>query len=85
MIINLKKLNKNVTSNKNKTCTCWKWIKGLSKKLKKYQQKGLPKDLINKFSILNGAKYFSPGIPPNFLVFNGTTLYWHYSDWFVEI
>ena len=32
------------------------------KKLKKYQQKGLIKGLINKFSILNGAEYFSLGI-----------------------
>ena len=29
------------------------------KKLKRYQQKGLTKGLIYKFSILNGAKYFS--------------------------
>ena len=35
------------------------------KKLKKYQQK----DLRNKFSILNGAKYFSSGIFHNYLVF----------------
>ena len=26
--------------------------------LKQYQQKGLTKDLINKFGILNGTKYF---------------------------
>ena len=32
-------------------------------------KKGLTKDLINKFSILNGAKYFSSGIFQNYLVF----------------
>ena len=32
------------------------------KKLQKYQQEGLIKGLINKFSILNEAKYFSLGI-----------------------
>ena len=35
------------------------------KKLKQY----LRQDLIDKFSILNGAKYFSPGIFQNYLVF----------------
>ena len=30
--------------------------------------KGLRKDLINKFSIFNGAKYFSSGIFQNYLV-----------------
>ena len=31
--------------------------------------KGLTKDLIDKFSILNGAKYFSSGLFQNYLVF----------------
>ena len=31
----------------------------LSKKVKAISTKGLTKDLIHKFSILNGAKYFS--------------------------
>ena len=39
------------------------------KKLKQYQQKGLTKDLINKFNILNGAKYISLGIIQNYLAF----------------
>ena len=39
------------------------------KNLKQHQQKkGLNKDLINKFSILNGTKYFSSGIFQNYLV-----------------
>ena len=33
------------------------------------RSKGLTKDLINKLSIHNGAKYFSLGIFENFLVF----------------
>ena len=31
--------------------------------------KGLTKDLINGYKILNGAKYFSSGIFQNYLVF----------------
>ena len=43
---------KNVTSNENK-------LNELSKKVKSISTKGLTKDLINKISILNRAKYFS--------------------------
>ena len=67
---------KDVTSNKNE-------LNELSKKVKAISTKGLTKDLIDKFSILNGAKYFSLGIFPNYLVlipaikhikyFHGTT------------
>ena len=39
----------------------------LSKKA--ISRKGLTKELINKFSILNGAKHFSSGIFQNYLVF----------------
>ena len=53
---------KDVTSNKNE-------LNELSKKVKAISTKGLTKDLINKFSILNGAKYFSSGIFQNYLVF----------------
>ena len=53
---------KNVTSNKTE-------ITELSKKVKAISIKGLTKDLINKVSILNGAKYFSSGIFQNYLVF----------------
>ena len=41
----------------------------LSKKAKAISTKGLTKDLIYKFSILNRAKYFSLGIFQNYLVF----------------
>ena len=46
---------KDVTSNKSK-------LNELSEKFKAISTKGLTKDLINKFSILNGAKYLSLGI-----------------------
>ena len=38
------------------------------KKVKAISAKGLTKDLIDKFSILNGAKCFSSGIFQNYLV-----------------
>ena len=41
----------------------------LLKKLKAISTKGSTKDLINEFSILNGAKYFSSGTLQNHLVF----------------
>ena len=41
----------------------------IEKKIKAISTKGLTKDLIDKFSILNGAKYFSLGIFQNYLVF----------------
>ena len=53
---------KDVTSNKNE-------LNELSKKVKAISTKGLTKDLINKFSILSGAKYFPLGICQNYLVF----------------
>ena len=40
--------------------------------------KGLTKDLIDKFSILNGAKYFSSGLFQNYLVFVPTKNYIKY-------
>ena len=53
---------KDVTSNKNE-------LNELSKKVKAISTKGLTKDLIDKFSILNGAKYFSSGKFQIYLVF----------------
>ena len=53
---------KMVTSNKNK-------LNELSKNVKAISTQKLTKDLINKFSILNGAKYFCLGIFQNYLVF----------------
>ena len=42
------------------------------------KKKGLTKDLINEFSILNGAKYFSSGIFHNYLVFMPAKKYIRY-------
>ena len=39
------------------------------KKVKAITTNALTKDLMNKFSILNGARYFSSGVFPNYLVF----------------
>ena len=52
---------KDVTSNKNE-------LNELLKKVKAISIKGLTNDLINNFSILNGAKCFSSGIFQNYLV-----------------
>ena len=41
----------------------------LSKKVESISTKGLTKDLINKYKILNGTKYFSSAILQNYLVF----------------
>ena len=46
---------KGVTSKENE-------LNELSKKVKAIPKKGLTKDLIDKLSILDGAKYFSSGI-----------------------
>ena len=63
----------------------------ITEKVKPILSKGLTKDLINKSSILNGAKHFYSGI---FLIQNYFALCqlkihqkicWHYSNLFVEI
>ena len=46
-----------------------KKLNELSKKVKAIPTKGLTKDFINTFSILNGGKCFSSGIFQNYLVF----------------
>ena len=62
---------KDVTSNKSE-------LNELSKKFKAISTKELTKDLINKFSILNGAKYFTLGIFQNYLVFIPAKKYINY-------
>ena len=62
----VKKINFNnklkvVTSNKNELIE-------LSNKIKAISTKRLTNDLIDKFSILNSAKYFSLGIFQNYLI-----------------
>ena len=49
-------MNKNVTLNKTNYVLVENELNELSEKFK--ATKGLAKDLINRFSILNGAKYF---------------------------
>ena len=50
----------------------------LSKIVKVISTNELTKDLINKFCILNGAKYFSSGIFKNYLVFTPAKKYIKY-------
>ena len=59
---------KDVTSSKNK-------LNELTKKIIAISTKGLTKDLINKFSILNGAKYFSLRVFQDYLVSIPTNKY----------
>ena len=65
----LKNMNKNVTSNKTKHAIVENELNELSEKVKAISTKGLTKDLINKFSILNGVKYISSAIFKYYLVF----------------
>ena len=65
----LKNLNKNLSWNKTKHVLVENELNELSEKVKAISTKGLTKDLINKFSILNGAKYFPSGIFQNYLAF----------------
>ena len=45
------------------------------KEVKAISTKGSTRDLINKFSILNGTKYFSSGTFENYLVFTPAKKY----------
>ena len=59
----------NFTSNKTKHVLVEKELNELLEKVKAMSTKGLTKDLINKYTTLNGAKYFYSGILQNYLVF----------------
>ena len=61
----LKNLNKNVTRNRPKHVIFENELNELSGT--GISTKGLTKDLINEFSLLNGAKYFSSGLFQNYL------------------
>ena len=54
----LKHLNKNVTSNKTKDVLAENELNELSEKFKAISTKGLNKNMIIKYSILNEPKYF---------------------------
>ena len=61
--------NKNVTSNKTKYVLDENELNKLSKKVKPISTKELKRYLIDKFSILNGSKYFYLGIFQIYLAF----------------
>ena len=65
----LKYLNKNVISNKTKHVLVENELNELLEKVKAISTKRLTKNLINKFGIFNGAKYFSSVIFQSYLVF----------------
>ena len=50
----------------------------LLKKVDKISAKGLTKDLINVYKILNGAKYFASEIVQNYLIFLSTKKYFRF-------
>ena len=60
-------MNKNVTSNETKHVLVANELNELSERVKAISTKGLAKDLLYKFNIFNGSKYFCLGI--NYLVF----------------
>ena len=62
-------VNKTDFDNQVNNATSKKWIKQTIKKVKAIPTKGLTKDWIDEFSIINGEKYFSLGIFQNYLVF----------------
>ena len=62
---------KDASSNKNE-------LNELLKKVKALSTRGLTNNLMNEFSILNGAKYFSLGIFENYLVFISAKKYIKY-------
>ena len=64
----LQNINKNVTSNKTKHVLIENEANKLPKKVEAVSQKGLTKDLINKYKILNIANYLSLGILQNYLI-----------------
>ena len=61
-------VNKTDFDNQVNNATSKKWIKQTIKKVKAIPTKGLTKDWIDEFSIINGEKYFSLGIFQNYLV-----------------
>ena len=75
----LKKLNKNITSNKTKHVLVEDKLNELSEKVKAISATRLTKDLINKYSILNVAKYSYPGILQNYFAFISAKKYIKYS------
>ena len=71
----IKRLMKKVTLNEIKNILFRNELDELLGKVDLVSTKGLTKDLINKYSILNGAKYFSWGVLQNYLVFVSANKY----------
>ena len=59
----LELLRKKVVSNKTRHVKAEKQLNDPAEKVKLVSTKGLTKDLINNFSILNGGKYFGEDGP----------------------
>ena len=68
MIKDVINFNRKVTLSKIRYEDVNKKLDNLSRNIKKYQQKGLTKYLINKNSILNGEIYFFSDKLQNYLV-----------------
>ena len=67
---------KNLLQIKQNMCLLNMNYMNYQKKLKKEMStKGLIKDLINKYSILNGAKYFSLEVLKNYLIVTSVNKY----------
>ena len=75
MIKKLISFNKTISSNKTKHVLVENELNELSKELETKTTKGLTKDLLNVYNILNGAKYFSSGMLQNYLIFLSTKKY----------
>ena len=61
--------NKRIYSNKPKHVLVENELNELSKNVETISTKGLTKDLINGFKILNGTRYFSSGTLQNHLIY----------------
>ena len=68
-MINYKNLNQKVTSNETKHVLVENEWNELSKNAKAISRKGWTKDLINKYSIIDGSKCFNSRILQNYFVF----------------
>ena len=58
------------------------WAKWTKKLL---STKGLTEDLLNKYKVLNGAKYFSSGVLPNYLAFTSANICFKFFSRALEI
>ena len=77
----MKNLNKKETSNKTKHIEVKTKPDDFERKVKIISTKGLTADLENKYSILNGAKYFSSDGLRNYLVYiSNRSIYWIIKD-----